>query len=233
MDEQLQQLIEEVCRYQEGTPQRQKALNKLLVVVQQLPGIKKDAHQDYLEALNKTWEWFCRSIDKFDNSKLASGESLKVSLVRWINGYLKWRIRDLYAPDIKYPIISLDQEISNNEGSKVTKLDILADPQFNNITLDLLDIKIAEIQQSDRQTWGQRIVQFIEQDEKRQLSRCYTRKNTECNCQLLAKRLLLAKPSHKIADIARELNVSNQTIYSHWKKKCLPLLKEIGIKIKD
>jgi hypothetical protein len=232
VDEQLQQLIEEVCRYQEGTPGRQKALNKLLVVVQQLPGIKKDSHQDYLEALNKTWEWFCRSIDKFDKSKVASGESLKVSLVRWINGYLKWRIKDLYASDVNYTI-SLDQEITNNEGSKVTKLDILPDGQFNNITLDLLDIKIAQIQQCSRQRWGQRIIQWIEQDEKRQLSRCYTRKNTECNCHFLAKRLLLAKPSHKIADIARELNVSNQTIYSHWKKKCLPLLKEIGMKIKD
>ena len=232
MDEQLQQLIEEVCRYQEGTPQRQKALNKLLVVVQQLPGIKKDSHQDYLEALNKTWEWFCRSIDKFDKSRVDSGESLKVSLVRWINGYLKWRIKDLYATEGNY-IISLDQQISNNEGSTVTKLDILADPQFNNVTLDLLDIKIAQIQQRNRQTWGQRIVQFIELDEKRELRRCCTRKNTECNCQFLAKRLLLAKPSHKIADIARELNVSNQTIYSHWKKKCLPLLKEIGMKTKD
>ncbi len=232
MDEQLQQLIEEVCGYEEGTPQRQKALNNLLIVVQQLPGIKKDGHQDYLEALNKTWEWFCRSIDKFDRLKVNSGESLTVSLVRWINGYLKWRIKDLYASDGNYTI-SLDQQISNDEGSKVTKLDILPDPKFANITLDLLDLKIAEIQQRDRQTWGERIIQFIEQDEKRQLKRCCTRNNTECNCQFLAKRLLLTKPSHKIADIARELNVSNQTIYSHWKKKCLPLLKEIGIKTKD
>ena len=233
MDEQLQQLIEEVYRYEEGTPQRQKALNKLLVVVQQLPEIKKDGHQDYLEALNKTWEWFCRSIDKFDKSKVATtDESLKVSLVRWINGYLKWRIKDLYTSDSNYTI-SLDQPISNDEGSKFTKLDILADSQFSNVTLDLLDLKIAEIQQRDRQTWGERIIQFIEQDEKRLLRRCCTRNNTECNCQFLAKRLLLTKPSHKIADIARELNVSNQTIYSHWKKKCLPLLKEIGIKTKD
>ncbi|MGB3755624.1 MAG: hypothetical protein WBA07_04530 [Rivularia sp. (in: cyanobacteria)] len=232
MDEQLQQLIEEVCGYEEGTPQRQKALNNLLIVVQKLPGIKKDGHQDYLEALNKTWEWFCRSIDKFDRLKVNSGESLTVSLVRWINGYLKWRIKDLYASDSNYTI-SLDQARSNDEGSKVTKLDILPDPKFENITLDLLDLKIAEIQQCDRQTWGERIIQFIEQDEKRLLRRSCTRNNTECNCQFLAKRLLLTKPSHKIADIARELNVSNQTIYSHWKKKCLPLLKEIGMKTKD
>ena len=233
MDEQLQQLIDEVCRYEEGTPQRQKALNKLLVVVQQLPGIKRDGHQDYLEALNKTWEWFCRSIDKFDRLKVSSNQSLQVSLIIWINGYLKWRIKDLYAPDSKYTI-SLDQPISNDEGSKVTRLDILSDsPSGESNSLDLLDIKIAEIQKRDRQSWGQRIIELIEQDEKRDLRRCCIRKNTECNCHFLAMRLLLAKPSHKIADIARELNVSKQTIYSHWKKKCLPLLKEIGIKTRD
>jgi len=232
VDEQLQKLIDEVCRYEENTPQRQKALNNLLIIVQQFPGIKKDGHQDYLEALNKTWEWFCRSIDKFDSSKVAASESLQISLTRWINGYLKWRIKDLYVSDSNY-IISLDQQIRNDEGSKATRLDILADSQGESISLDLLDIKIAEIQKHSRKTWGERISKFIEQDAKNELKRRCIRNNAECNCQLLAKRLLLAKPSHKIADIARELNVSNQTIYSHWKKKCLPLLKEIGMKIKD
>ncbi|MEO0935651.1 MAG: hypothetical protein AAFY21_18515, partial [Cyanobacteria bacterium J06641_2] len=218
--------------YKEGTPQRQKALNKLLIVVQHFPGIKKDGHQDYLEALNKTWEWFCRSIDKFDNSKVVASESLQISLTRWINGYLKWRIKDLYVSDSNY-IISLDQPIGNDEGSKVTKLDILADSKGEGVSLDLLDIKIAEIQKYEQKTWGERITKLIEQDTNNELKRRCIRNNAECNCQLLAQRLLLAKPSHKIADIARELNVSNQTIYSHWKKKCLPLLKEIGIKTKD
>lgn len=228
MDELLQKLIDEVCRYEEASPERQKALNKLLMLVQQLPGIKKDTHQDYLEALNKTWEWVCRSIDKF---KVSPNESLQVSLVKWINGYLKWRIKDLYAPDSKYTI-SLDQQINHHEGSKTTRLDILPDPQFHSITLDLLDVKIAKIQKRDRQIWAQKIIRFIEQDENRHLRHCCTRVNAECHCQLLAKRLLLTKPSHKIADIAREFNVSNQTLYSHWKKKCLPLLQEIGINLR-
>lgn len=229
MEKQLQKLIDEVCRYEEATPQRQKALNNLLIIVQQLPGIKKDSHQDYLEALNQTWAWFCRSIDKFQKSP---NESLQQSLVKWINGYLKWRIKDLYLPDSNHTI-SLDRSISSHEGTTVTKLDVLPDSQFQNVSLDLLDIKIAEIQKRDRLNWGKRIIQLIEEDESGVLRGCCTRINTECNCQLLAKRLLLKKPFHKIADIAREFNVSNQTLYSHWKKKCLPLLQEIGMKIKD
>ncbi|MBE9212419.1 hypothetical protein IQ247_06790 [Plectonema cf. radiosum LEGE 06105] len=228
MDERLEKLIQEVCCYEEGTPQRQKALNNLLIIVQQLPGIYKSYHPDYLEALNQTWEWFCRNIDKF---QLNPDQPLQNSLVKWINGYLKWRVKDLFIADGNYTI-SLDKPIGKDEGKEVTGLDMLPDPQFSSITLDLLDIKIAEIQQRDRETWGKRIIQFIEKDENQQLRRCFTRVNTDCHCQLLAKRLLLANPSHKIADIAREFNVSNQTLYSHWKKKCLPLLKEIGVNLR-
>ncbi|MEM9925691.1 MAG: hypothetical protein AAF915_18410, partial [Cyanobacteria bacterium P01_D01_bin.50] len=177
----------------------------------------------------KTWEWVCRSIEKF---KVNPGDSLQNSLVKWINGYLKWRIKDLYVPDSKYSTISLDSPLSNDEGNKVTQLDILPDCQSQNITLDLLDKKIEEIQKRDRHTWGERISRFIEQDESRVLRRSYPRVNPECDCQLLAIRLLLEIPSHKIADIAREFSVSNQTLYSHWKKKCLPLLQEIGVNLR-
>ncbi|MEA5596924.1 hypothetical protein [Rivularia sp. UHCC 0363] len=227
MDEQLQKLINEVCRYEKGSAERQKALNNLLIIVQQLPGIYKSYHLDYLEALNQTWEWFCRNIEQFQ----VTPDRIETSLVKWINGYLKWRVKDLYIADGNYTI-SLDKPIGNDDGKQVTRLDILPDPKFTSFTLDLLDVKIAEIQQRDRETWGKRIIQFIEEDENGQLRRCCTRVNTECHCQLLAKRLLLANPSHKIADIAREFNVSNQTLYSHWKKKCLPLLEEIGVNLR-
>ncbi|AFY56155.1 hypothetical protein Riv7116_3709 [Rivularia sp. PCC 7116] len=234
MDEKLQQLIEEVCRYREGTPQRQKALNKLLIIVQQLPGIYKSYHQDYLEALNKTWDWFCRSIDKFEANP---NKSLQESLVIWINGYLKWRVKDIYNPTDK-PTVSLDELIINAEGQKTTRKDQLSDSKYTpdasnrSNTLDLLDVKIAEIQKSDRRKLAEDIAQLIEEDPKCELRHCYTRANAECNCQFLAKQLLLANPSHKIADIARDLNVSSQTIYSHWKRICLPLLQKIGVNLR-
>jgi hypothetical protein len=41
-------------------------------------------------------------------------------------------------------------------------------------------------------------------------------------------RLLVQDPPQRIADVAREFNVNNQTLYSHWKNNCLPLLQEIG-----
>lgn len=239
MDEQLKKLIDEVCCYPDGSLERQKALNRLLIVIQQLPGIYKSGHQDYLEALNLTWEWVSRKICAFearsrsDSVRVASrregvSPSLQQSLVIWINGYLKWRIKDLYIADSNYTI-SLDRLTRNDEGDETSLLNILPDPQSPTITLDLLDIKIAQIQENQRQSLGKRIRQYIEQDEEGKLTASCLRKNPECHCQLLAMRLLIENPPHKISDIARELNISNQTLYSHWKNNCLPLLREISI----
>jgi hypothetical protein len=225
VDEQLERLIDDISRYPDPSPERQKALNGLLLVIQRLPGIYKSSHQDYLEALNRTWEWVCNNIGKFQ----PQSPSVQTSLVIWINGYLRWRIKDFYAPNSKYTY-SLDRPVYNNEGVETTLLDILpSNPESPRASLDLLDIKIAQIQETQRQNVGSRIKQYIELDENGKLTGSHPKKNPECNCQVLTKRLLLQKPSHKIADIAREFNVSNQTLYSHWKKNCLPLLKEIAV----
>jgi hypothetical protein len=223
VDEQLRTLIDEVCRYKDPSPERQKALNRLLALVQQLPDIYKSSHQDYPQALNLTWEWVSRKIGEFK----PRSPSVQQSLVTWINGYLKWRIRDLYALDNQYPI-SLDQSISFDDGNQTTLLAQLPDPQFATPTLDLLEIKIVQVQEEQRQRLGQQVRQYIQQDEENKLTGCHPRKHLECNCQLLAMRLLVQDPPQRIADVAREFNVNNQTLYSHWKNNCLPLLQEIG-----
>jgi hypothetical protein len=231
VDEQLRDLIDEVCRYKDPSTERQKALNRVFRAIQQLPGIYKSSHQDYPEALNQTWEWVSRKIHTFDPraEKLSRSESrsLQQSLVVWINGYLKWRIKDLYAPDTQYSI-SLDRPIGNDEGDPTTLLDRLPDPQFVTPTLDLLEIKIVQIQEAQRQRLGQQVRQYIQQDREGKLTGCRPRKHPECNCQLLAMRLLLREPPQRIADLSREFDINNQTLYSHWRNNCLPLLQDIG-----
>lgn len=223
VDEQLRNLIDQVCRYPDPSPERQKALNRLLAPIQQLPGIYKSSHQDYPQALNQTWEWVSRKIGEFRPRP----SSLQQSLVTWINGYLKWRIHDLYAPDNQYAL-SLDQPIRSDEGDQTSLIEQLPDRQFTAPTLDLLEVKIVQIQEAERQRLGQRVRQYIERDIEGKLSGCHPRKHPECNCQLLAMRLLLQQPPQRIADIAREFNMNNQTLYSHWKNNCLPRLQDIG-----
>ena len=67
------------------------SLNRLLIAIAQLPGIYRSSHQDYPEAFNRTLEWVSKNIDRFERRS----PDVQRSFVTWINGYLKWRIRDL------------------------------------------------------------------------------------------------------------------------------------------
>lgn len=217
MDEQLQDLIRQISRFKVGSPQGQKALNRLLILIQQLPGLYRSSHPDYPEAFNRTLEWVSQNLKSF----VPRRPSVEKSLVIWINGYLRWRVRDLYASDRLYE--SLDRPLSNDEGESST----LAD-QLSATTLSLMELKIAELQEAKRQSQGRAIEKYIREDPEEQLANCHPRQYPKCNCQFLAIELLLEEPPNKISNISRELSISNQTLYSHWKKKCLPILQEIA-----
>ncbi|MDJ0648177.1 MAG: hypothetical protein QNJ60_05665 [Xenococcaceae cyanobacterium MO_188.B19] len=219
MEEQLREAILAVCNCESQSLKRQKNLNRLLIIIQKLPGIYRSSHQDYPEAYNRTLIWVSKNIDRFELQK----ESTEKSFVIWINGYLKWRIRDLYISDNRYDPKRVYPH--SQEESGIDLIENIPDPKFS---LSLLDTKIAEIQANRQTRLGNAIVDSIEQDLSKNLSTTYPRKHPQCNCQCLAKRLLLQQPPQKISQIARELNINNQTLYSHWKQKCLPLLQIIG-----
>jgi hypothetical protein len=217
MDEQLQDLIRQISRFEAGSPQGQKALNRLLILIQQLPGLYRSSHPDYPEAFNRTLEWVSQNLKSF----VPRSPSVEKSLVIWINGYLRWRVRDLYASDRLYE--SLDRPLSNDEAESST-----LGEQLTTTTLSLVELKIAELQEGKRQSQGRAIEKYIREDPEEQLANSHPKKYPKCNCQLLAIELLLEEPPNKISHISRELNISNQTLYSHWKKKCLPILQEIA-----
>jgi hypothetical protein len=219
VEEQIKEAIALICRYDHQSLQRQKSLNRLLLLIQQLPGIYRTAHQDYPEAYNRALEWVCKNIDRFE----PKGESIQKSLEIWINGYLKWRIRDLYISDNSYD----PQRIyaNSNEELEIDLIENIPDPRF---LLSLLDTQIAEIQAEQQTRLGIAIADYIKQDTNKNLTNTYLRKHPQCNCQCLAISLLIQEPPAKISELARELKVNNQTLYSHWKQKCLPLLQEVG-----
>lgn len=219
MEEQIKEAIALIRNCDSQSLQRQKSLNRLLWLIQQLPEIYRSSHQDYPEAYNRTLEWICHNIDYFEPKH----ESIKKSLIVWINGYLKWRIRDLYITDHTYDPQRVYPQ--PNEESNIDPLENISDSRFS---LSLLDRHIAEIQTEQQNRLGIAISNYIKQDRDQNLTNTYPRQHRQCNCQCLAIRLLLQQPPEKISEIARELKVSNQTLYSHWKHKCLPLLQSIG-----
>ncbi|HEY9296587.1 MAG TPA: hypothetical protein VIQ31_09465 [Phormidium sp.] len=218
LDRRLSALIAEVRHNPANSRKWRTAMNKLLLQIQQLPGVKKSNHPNYPEALNRTFEWVSREIAKFEPRP----PSVSKSLVNWINGTLRWRIQDLYSPNQDAPI-SLDAPIAADIG-KTTRLELLPD-----FTLSGLDGMIESAQKETTQRIGLQLELYIEQDPEGKLKNSYPRSYPECNCQFLSKRRLLKDPPDKFQDLAKELNVRYTTLNSHWKRNCELLLQKKAI----
>jgi hypothetical protein len=218
-EHQLRQKLAAVLAAPPQSSQKAKAMSDLLRIVMQLPGIERVAHQDYLLALNQTWEWMSRNIDDFQPSTT----SLSKDLVTWVNGYLYWRIRDIYTrkPDKKSPI-SLDETIFENGE---TYLDLLSDSGFGSLDLSSLDGHIRSIQQQENRTIATAIENWIESDPDRELQGCYLRDRQHCHCQEIGYRLVVKDPPDSLTEIAKDLNIPYQTLVAHWKRRCLPILQ--------
>ncbi|MEQ9625811.1 hypothetical protein [Coleofasciculus chthonoplastes] len=221
----IQTLIAQICGNPQPTPwQRRRLMNRLLISLQNMPGLLRSSHLDYLEALDLTWEWVSRNICDFEPR---SQESVSITLVRWINSYLYWRIRDLSKPELPGQY-RLNQAIDTSGEGITTLLDKLS---TTTPTIPVLSGIEQYIEQQHNQTIQQVFLQlehYIEQDPEGKLRQCHPRKYPNCHCQFLSQKALLQNPPSKFTDLSRELGINYQTLKSHWEKKCKPLLQDIA-----
>ncbi|ODG96199.1 hypothetical protein A4S05_19495 [Nostoc sp. KVJ20] len=217
LDQLLNTLITEVRQQPPNSIKWRLSMHRLLLKIQQLPGLAKSSHPDYRVALNRTLEYISLNLVKFD----LNSPSVSESFLKWINSYLGWRIRDLYSPDKNAPL-SLDAPIASDFG-EITLLDKLP-----NFTLSGLDGLIEISQRETTQRIGLELKLYIEQDPEGKLKNSYPSSSVQCNCQFLSQRLGLIEPPDKVADIAGELSIPYTTVNSHWKRKCKPILQKIA-----
>lgn len=225
----LVQLIENARCYPQGSPKRQRALHKLLLVVQKFPEFKKSTHPSYLDALNRTWEYLMKNLDKFEYDPNLPNSLVQKRLTKWLNSYLGWRIKDLYISDDKYEYDSLDKSIGDNEDNR-TLGDTISDAR-NNRTLDGMLIFIKNEQLKETRRIGLKVELYIENDPDEKLKKCHPKENPECNVKVLARKIFLEEPPNKLKPISREMDIQYQTLVSFWKRKGLPLLREIVIEL--
>ncbi|MEM7556341.1 MAG: hypothetical protein AAF378_20015 [Cyanobacteria bacterium P01_A01_bin.84] len=222
MDEQLKQLIEVVRNYPEGSHEWQKAMQRLLIQLQQLPGLLKSSHPEYPDALNRTWEWVSRNIG---NTFEERSPSIQEDLEKWINGYLKWRIKDLtYQKTYQY--ISLDVPTCHDEARKPL-VEHISQTGLTTPNLSGLDGYIENLQREKTQRLALAVEEYIQQDPQKRLKNCYPRKNPNCNCYLLSQRRFLKEPPDTFSEISRELNMKTEQVTNHWYGRCKPLLQKI------
>jgi hypothetical protein len=211
MDEEFRELIKQASEFRQDTPERAKTISLLRVKIQQLPGFYQSSHQDYFDALDQTWEWFGRNIQDFEERP----PLLTVSLVRWINGYLHWRIRDIR--DKRNQTISLDAR-GNEDGTVKNFWEVISETGFEPPRLSGIDSYIEKIQQQNIDLIAQKLKQYIEQDPDFVLRNLHLQKNPECNFQVIIQRLYLKDKHDTKRAIAEYFGVSEQTLYAHYRR---------------
>lgn len=222
-EEQLKNWLE-TCQTASTPLARQKAMTRLLIHIQNSPDLYRVSHQNYLEALNLTLIKVNKNIGSFTPQP----PSVSTSLMRWVNSYLRWRIRSLYISN-RQRSISLNTLISASEGSQTTLEEIIAPPdEFRR--LELLEQQIELIQEAELQQIGKTIEEYIEQDPAGFLTSCHPRNHPKWNGQELARRILLSQSPETIRTIAQEAGISEQTLHTHWREKCKPRIRIIALR---
>lgn len=219
-DELFCRLFEVLRQAPEKSLEWKLAMHELLYQLQ--PLVKRYSHPDYQDALHKTWDWFITRYREFD----PCSTSVKQSLVKWVNGYLYWRVRDLRSGQVA--LISLDEPVDREAGA--TRLDRISDTTWQVPTLDGVDQLIAEQQAQASKRVGEQLAQYIREDPTGELKRCHPKKYPDCHCQYLAENRLLEEPALKFEAIAATLDLSITIVHNHWYDRCLPLLRKIAIR---
>ena len=232
-DDQLRDLLKRICdEASTVTPlARRQALTRLLIYIQRSPLLYRSSHPDFADALNRTLAWVSRSIKQFQPH---SG-SVTQDLMRWVNGFLKWRIRDLYSPDLIYyelirsgfAPVELDKPMREQESNFTPVVNLTPDPRGWE---SLLEQRIETLQQHAQERIGWRITQYLRSDPDNLLRNCHPRNQPGCNCHELVVRLHLNEPRETLRAIANRYSINEQTLHTHWRDKCLPLLQIIALR---
>ena len=243
-DEQLQVLLAQLRRKSPPLPPlvRQKLLSRLFFYIQQSPALWRDDHQDYSMALSRTFRWVCDNFEEFN----PGSRTVSDALMSWVNGYLKWRILDLKRSqslgteddrtdkDLRairkagLKPVELDKPLADDQGNQTSQSTTVPDPRQGEASL--LDGWIERLQQARRHRLGQEVRRYLETDPDGLLQGCSPRGSTDCHCGELTRRVHLTVPPETVRDTAAAFGLSEQTLYTHWRTKCLPLLQIIALR---
>lgn len=201
---QITKLVQETCRYQQGSPERQKGLTRIILLIS--PYLWKDSTPDYQDALQKTWIYFCQNLCEGCTGQPYDPE--KASAVTWLNAYLKRRLQDARISRGQHAsrFVSLDSPLSSGE-SDTTMADFLpAQPDIPPIL--------------------EKVYNWAEEDANQELSQFHIENHPEVTCQVLILRRL--PPETPWKELSEEFGLSVSTLSSFYQRQCLPKLKKFA-----
>lgn len=226
-DASLCQLIREALR----DPEQAEAL---ALAIDQLPEIKRYLGPGWLpyydEALPITERDVKRNINRFHQMKRLNLETVdcqnasETAIVRqqfisWVKMILTADCKDVKRRRDKQPSSVSMSDRQGGEDS-LTIEETIAD--------DLTLSGIKQILERERRSLGRQMKRYIEEDPEMRLRNCRPRNRPTANCQIFSQKLLLEEPPLNPRQVAKELDIPEQTVYDRWRNYCLPLLREIA-----
>ena len=195
-------LLQEAKKYTPDHPYRKACLTRMIRVIENSCKLYYESTPYYEDALQQTWTFFCRNINKLCSCRQHDSELS--SIILCLNNYLKWRLSDLHN----------EHRISITNCLK-TKINI--DYQQDDMTINLYSpSQILPILE--------KTIQWIKADPSKELRHVYIQNRPDVNCQKLLLKRLLYEQSWK--NISEELNLSISTLGNFYQRECIPRLRK-------
>lgn len=197
MDEQLKQLLQKIRNSPTGSLQYQQTLGSLLTLTSGLPGIRQDTHPDYLEALNTTLFDVRKNLAQFldrANIDTVSALTLRENYVRWVNGFLKYDILDLYRRHRQ----ELSLNVTDPDRNQEEWIENVSNDGFSAPTFDSLDNLMQQEENQITQNKCLILELYIESDPEGKLSSCHPQHYPDCNAQAIVQYFYLSDRAEKI-----------------------------------
>lgn len=195
--ERQQQLVVEACRHPMGSRQRQRYLTQLIREVS--PRLWRESTPYYGDALQQTWEYFCKHLcDRYD--------ATRASIAVWLNNHLKWRLID-WRNQAYEEAKREYRPRPNAEGAELDPVAQIPAPEYTPPLLELV------------RAWA-------EADRDGDLRNTHVRGYPQVNCQMLILRRLPPETNWK--DLSSEFNQPVATLSTFYQRKCVPRLHNFG-----
>jgi DNA-directed RNA polymerase specialized sigma24 family protein len=200
----LSSLVLEACQHDPGSPQRQRLLTEIIRQVQRSGKVWRDYQiplEQYHEALQSTWIWFCQNIEKYD--------PMRANPITWFNCILKFRIKDIRRKQVQYEMHFQPNCCCHGSSDKM---------------LDLIDrLPAPELDQSEEMLTD--LCTWLDEDRSNLVQKT-VRNYPEINVYVLITRRLPTEHQVSWQVLSQEFGVSVSTLSSFYQRQCVPVLRE-------
>ena len=198
IDCQLQRLAIEARVYPTTSSARQQKLDEIVRLVIRSDKLWKENTPYFEDALQQTWLYFFKNIERYDHTKC--------SVITWLNNCLKWRLQDFSIAGAK-------------NRAKVAY-------QFGSMTEEILDPiqnlpASREIPPILEETY-----QWVQTDPNKDLRNIHIKGYPDVTCQIVILRRLPPETSWK--NIAKEFKLPHSTAPNFYQRECLPRLRDFA-----